>query len=69
MSLPVALITGGARRIGAELVRQFHHEGFNILVHCHQSLDAAEGLAGELNELRPGSCSPSALDGHLALIE
>ena len=55
MSVPVALITGGARRIGAELVRQFHHEGFNILVHCHQSRDAAEGLAGELNELRPDS--------------
>lgn len=52
---PVALITGGARRIGASLCRRLHSEGFRILLHYRQSSSAAEQLALELNGLRPDS--------------
>jgi pteridine reductase len=51
----VALITGAAKRIGAELVRSLHHYGYNILIHYGQSTVEAEQLEAELNHLRPHS--------------
>jgi pteridine reductase len=39
---PLALITGGARRLGAAIARQLHDAGFDLLLHCRSS--AAEGL-------------------------
>jgi pteridine reductase len=49
------LITGGARRIGAEIVRTLHGAGAQVLVHYRRSAAAAEELAAELNRIRPGS--------------
>lgn len=51
----VVLITGGAKRVGAEITRALHQQGANILLHYHTS--ATEGLAlqTELNQLRPNS--------------
>lgn len=54
-STPVALVTGGARRIGAEIARQLHAAGFNIVLHCNSSVDQAETLAASLHEQRPDS--------------
>ncbi len=54
-SAPVALITGGARRIGAEIARVLHGHGIDIALHYRASADAAHALADELNRLRPGS--------------
>lgn len=51
----VALVTGGARRIGAAVVQALHTAGFNVLIHCHHSLIEAETLAISLNTQRPGS--------------
>lgn len=51
----VILITGAARRIGAEIVRSLHRAGFNILVHYHRSGAEAEVLAATLNGARPDS--------------
>lgn len=48
----VALVTGAAKRIGAEIVRQLHRENFNLLIHYHQSKQAAKELEDELNEDR-----------------
>jgi len=53
----VALITGGAKRIGAEITRQLHSHGFNVIVHYHQSHDDAKALCDELNALRPQSAA------------
>lgn len=53
---PVALITGGAKRIGAALCRQFHSAGHNIVLHYHQSTSDAEAVADALNEIRAHSC-------------
>lgn len=50
-----ALVTGGARRIGAALVRALHAQGANVIIHCRQSRAEAEALADELEAARPGS--------------
>ncbi len=54
-SNPVALITGGARRIGAEIARQLHAKGFNLLVHYHNSETQALNLIQTLNSSRANS--------------
>lgn len=51
----VALITGGAKRLGAATARALHAAGASIVVHYHQSRAAAETLVGELNGQRAGS--------------
>lgn len=51
----VALITGGARRIGAEIAKLLHAAGMNIIIHYNLSTDAADELSRELNSLRPHS--------------
>lgn len=51
----VLLITGGARRIGADMARHFHRAGFNIALHYRSSEQAAEQLASELNNDREDS--------------
>jgi len=57
MSNPVALITGGGRRIGAEIAKKLHHNGFNIIIHYLRSSTEAGELAQQLNELRSNSAS------------
>jgi pteridine reductase len=49
------LITGGARRVGAALVRALHAAGANVLVHYRSSSGAAIALAAELNGVRANS--------------
>jgi len=51
----VALITGAAERIGAEICRHFHKKGFNILLHYNKSEDSARALSKELSRSRPDS--------------
>lgn len=55
MNAPVVLITGAARRVGAEIARTLHAAGANLLLHYRSSAAAAEALAAELNALRPKS--------------
>ncbi len=52
-----ALVTGGARRVGAEIARSLHAAGASVAVHCHHSVAAAEALCAELEALRPGSAA------------
>lgn len=56
LSKKVALVTGGARRIGAAIVRLLHDSGFDIALHCKQSKVPAQQLADELNQERAESC-------------
>jgi NAD(P)-dependent dehydrogenase (short-subunit alcohol dehydrogenase family) len=43
-----ALVTGGAQRIGAALVRLLTRRGADVAIHCHRSRGAAEALADEV---------------------
>jgi NAD(P)-dependent dehydrogenase (short-subunit alcohol dehydrogenase family) len=43
-----AIVTGGARRIGAALVRALADDGWHVVIHCHQSRAEAEALAAEI---------------------
>lgn len=52
---PVAIVTGGAKRIGAAIVTKLHSAGYNVLIHYNQSSSAAKALAQALNLLRPHS--------------
>jgi len=51
----VALLTGAAKRIGAETARVLHAAGMNIVLHHNSSAALAEALAAELNAIRPHS--------------
>jgi pteridine reductase len=57
-----ALVTGGARRVGAEIVRHLHAAGATVAIHCHRSRDQAERLAAELNAQRAGSAAVLVAD-------
>lgn len=43
-----AIVTGGARRIGAALARALGADGWHVLIHCNRSQSEAEALAGEI---------------------
>jgi pteridine reductase len=57
-----ALITGGARRLGATIARRLHGAGANVLVHYRSSSGEAGALLAELNASRPGSAFGHAAD-------
>lgn len=50
-----ALVTGGARRIGAAIATALHAAGFNVAIHCRRSQAQAQALADTLNRRRPAS--------------
>ena len=50
-----ALVTGAARRVGAEIVRHLHAAGANVVIHCNRSLEQARALAAGLESGRAGS--------------
>jgi pteridine reductase len=53
----VALITGGARRIGAQIARTLHAAGANVFIHYRSSGAAAIALADEFNKARAHSAA------------
>jgi NAD(P)-dependent dehydrogenase (short-subunit alcohol dehydrogenase family) len=44
----VALVTGGARRLGGAIVSALADAGFDVAIHCHNSRDEAEVLAQQV---------------------
>jgi len=56
----VVLITGGARRVGAEIARALHGAGASVLIHYRSSEAAAVALAEEFNRARPRSAAVRA---------
>ncbi len=51
----VALVTGGAQRVGAQIIRTLHAAGARVVVHHHRSATQAETLVAELNAARAAS--------------
>ena len=58
----VALITGGARRIGGAITRRLHADGMRVAIHCHRSIEAATLLCEALNGVRPASAAVVSAD-------
>jgi pteridine reductase len=49
------LITGAARRVGAEIARVLHAEGASLALHYRSAAAEAQALVAEFNATRPGS--------------
>ncbi|MDZ4252461.1 MAG: pteridine reductase [Sulfuritalea sp.] len=60
--VPVVLVTGAARRVGAEIARRLHAAGACVAIHCRASRAEADGLAATLNATRPDSAATFAAD-------
>ena len=60
-----AIVTGGARRIGAAICRALAARGWHLLIHCRTSRDEAAALAAELGNSKVVSvdlADPSAAE-------
>ena len=49
-----AIVTGGAKRIGAEIARALAADGWHVLIHYHRSQAEAEALAAEIGQATIG---------------
>jgi NAD(P)-dependent dehydrogenase (short-subunit alcohol dehydrogenase family) len=64
MSEPrTALVTGGAKRIGAAIVRTLAKDGWAVAIHCRNSIDEAHAVA---KELRAAGARAAVVTGDLA---
>lgn len=61
---PIALVTGGAKRIGAALAAALAEDGFRVAIHCHRSRAEADALAARLAQ--SGAPAPLVVAGDLA---
>ncbi|HSN00659.1 MAG TPA: pteridine reductase [Rudaea sp.] len=52
---PVALVTGAAKRIGAQIARTLHGAGYDLALHYRRSRSEMDALCAELNEARERS--------------
>ena len=52
-----ALVTGGAKRVGAAVCRHLHAQGANLMLHHRVSVAEARAVQHELNARRAGSVS------------
>ena len=67
-----AIVTGGAKRIGAELVRALAADGWHVLIHYRNSQAEAEALAAEIGHaaiVQADLADPAAADLILAAAE
>jgi pteridine reductase len=59
-----ALITGGAKRVGAASARMLHAAGANLMIHYRSSATEARALQDELNAIRADSVALIQADLH-----
>ena len=45
-----ALVTGGARRIGRDIIRDLADHGWSVVIHCNNSMTEADAEAQAINE-------------------
>ena len=60
--MKTALISGGAARIRAQIVRILHENGYKVIIHCHHSEKIAQLLCHELNSKRNNSAQVIVAD-------
>jgi NAD(P)-dependent dehydrogenase (short-subunit alcohol dehydrogenase family) len=49
--IKTALVTGAAKRLGKAIALKLAAEGWDVAVHCHNSVEAAEETAAEIRKL------------------
>lgn len=54
---PVVLITGSAKRLGRQMIKTLHSNGYRVIIHCNQSRADADALAENLNQQREHSAA------------
>jgi NAD(P)-dependent dehydrogenase (short-subunit alcohol dehydrogenase family) len=67
-----AIVTGGARRIGAAICRALAADGWHLLIHCGRAADEAEALAAELGNaawVSADLADPAAADTIVAALD
>lgn len=67
-----AIVTGAAKRIGAEIARALAADGWHVLIHYNRSREEAEALAAELgtaSTVRADLADPDAAERILAAAE
>ena len=69
MTRPAILVTGGATRIGAAIVRGFSAAGWHTIIHYNSSAGPAEALAATLPSVETIQCDVSDGDAAEAMIE
>ena len=53
----VAIVTGGAKRVGEAICRRLHKANINLIIHYKNSKTEAISLQDQLNKVRKGSAS------------
>lgn len=66
---PAILVTGGAKRIGAEICRKFGQAGWHVIIHYGASHDEALQLAEELPFAETVQCDLSDGDAAVAMAQ
>jgi len=69
MTLPAILVTGAARRIGAEIARRFAAEGWHVVIHCNRSRGEAEELAANLPSAEVVTCDLADPEASVEMVE
>jgi NAD(P)-dependent dehydrogenase (short-subunit alcohol dehydrogenase family) len=64
---PAVLVTGGARRIGAAIVRRFAQGGWHVVIHFNHAAAEAQALADELPSAEVIRCDLADLDAARAM--
>ena len=67
-----AIVTGGAKRIGAELARALAADGWHVLIHYNRSKAEALALAAELGQastVQANLADPAAAETILAALD
>lgn len=61
-SVPVILITGAGRRVGAAIAEALHEAGARVVLHARRAVPEAEALAADLNRIRSDSAHVMCAD-------
>jgi NAD(P)-dependent dehydrogenase (short-subunit alcohol dehydrogenase family) len=69
--METAIVTGGAKRIGAEIVRALAADGWHVLIHYNRSQEEAEALAAETggSAVQADLADPSAAGTIMAALD
>lgn len=69
MTTPTVLITGGAKRIGAQMARAFGAAGWHVIIHYGHSREDAETLAATLPSAETAQCDLADGNAAVAMVQ